>query len=80
MKKLKALIQWFIQLELQEHRHWCHLCEADGTYNKCEHRSSCWMCSGVFCAGVERKNCPACEIRHCQSIGKPILPRVSGGE
>lgn len=60
IKKLKALIQWFMLLELQEHRHWCEL-NINGTYNDCRHRNSCWMCVGLFCSNRERKNCPACE-------------------
>lgn len=60
INKFKALIQWFMSLEVQEHRHWCKL-EPEG-YNsgRCEHQSSCWYCTGLFCSHTERKDCPNC--------------------
>jgi len=58
IEKLKALIQWFVLLERQEHRHWCYhrIPRQD-----CEHVSSCWMCNGIFCANIERLDCKECE-------------------
>jgi hypothetical protein len=80
--KLAALLQWFVQLELQEHRHWCSLWEADGrSYNPCQHRTCCWMCTGIFCVGVERKDCLDCVERHAEQrrIGVEASRVLRGG-
>lgn len=69
LEKIKALVQWFMQLERSEHPHWCVFNWSDDdppTYKRDEKRSACplkgyrWDCKGLFCANVERKNCPAC--------------------
>ena len=53
MNKIKALIQWFMSLEVQEHRHWC-------TTKTKNHWNECWMCVGLFCVNVDYKKCPKC--------------------
>jgi hypothetical protein len=65
MRKLKALLQWFILLDLQEHGHWCPMY---GEYRlrdrmkrtQCPHHGYRWECTGIFCANVEQKDCPTC--------------------
>jgi hypothetical protein len=64
MSKLKALVQWFVQLELREHGHWCTnewITGRDEKRAACPHRGYRWSCYGVFCAGIERKDCPECK-------------------
>lgn len=70
MEKIKAFLQWLWELKLQEHGHWCVFnCNDDDppTYMRdakraaCPHKGYRWDCKGIFCEGIERKNCPACE-------------------
>jgi hypothetical protein len=63
MSKLKALVQWFMALELQEHNHWCLNWPRDAD-SRCQHQYSAWSCKGVFCANTEHKNCPTCEKKY----------------
>ena len=58
IRKLKALLQWLVLLEIEHHRHWCENLQ-------CYHSAVCWDCDGIFCANRERKNCANCEA------GKP---------
>lgn len=60
IEKFKALIQWFVMLERVQHRHWCTLEPAGHNDGRCEHQSTCWYCTGLFCANRERVNCSAC--------------------
>ncbi len=57
IKKVKAILQWIVQLELQEHNHWC---PRIANY-ECRHSFAAWHCSGVFCANQEKKLCIECE-------------------
>ena len=63
MNKLKALVQWFMALEVQEHLHWCLAWPRDKD-SHCQHQYAAWTCKGVFCANTERKNCPDCERKY----------------
>lgn len=63
MNKLKALVQWFMRLELKEHRHWCTIPRGFND-SSCKHMTACWFCKGVFCANVERKDCSECEVKN----------------
>lgn len=69
MRKLKALLQWFVLLDLTEHRHWCD-------NRECYHHGVCWYCTGIFCGDHERKNCPNCgaeKPKTCNGkLGAPI--------
>jgi hypothetical protein len=61
--KIKALVQWFVQLEVQEHGHWCHYEWHKGREEKraaCPYKGYRWPCFGVLCANVERKDCYGC--------------------
>lgn len=60
IEKLKALLQWFIQLERTEHRHWCNHCPE----HTCQYEYRAWECRGIFCANIERRDCPACRTLH----------------
>lgn len=54
--KLKALIQWLVTLELQQHRHWCELKPG----RECDHQYGAWYCIGVFCGNKQRVDCAEC--------------------
>lgn len=62
INKLKSIIQWFMLLDLVEHGHWCFC----NRYDQKEKRINCpyegyrWMCKGLFCADVNKKDCPTC--------------------
>lgn len=73
--KFKALIQWFVLLELEEHRHWCP------TANDCYHKSCAWYCKGLFCSHIERKPCPNCKqglVRVCKGKMGEYAPCTCG--
>lgn len=64
--KLKALVQWFVQLELLPHSHVCTAPYTRFSYNKtkrelCPHKFEYYDCKGVFCGNIEEKDCEACE-------------------
>ena len=63
IEKLKALLQWFVLLEREEHRHWCTMPNGFND-SSCEHMTGAWMCNGIWCAKIERKDCPQCEVRN----------------
>ena len=78
-RKLAALIQWFIDLDVKEHDHWCSVMEADGrSHNYCRHRNIAWKCTGIFCASQRRKDCPECDARHSlqERVGMALAPFV----
>jgi hypothetical protein len=64
--KLKALAQWFVALELKQHRHWC-VNESNQKVREAQRKNcvkpdgTCWYCTGVFCADESQKDCPNCE-------------------
>lgn len=58
--KWRALIQWFMALDVQSHRHWCKLQPEGHNSGRCEHQTTCWYCTGLLCVNVERKDCPKC--------------------
>lgn len=60
MRKIKALIQWWMLLDLKQHKHWCKIEPEGNNTGRCEHQIGCWFCTGLFCANVERKDCPTC--------------------
>jgi len=55
MTKIRALIQWFLLLEVQEHKHWCENRDC-----KRKHSFVFWNCTGILCVNTERKDCPSC--------------------
>lgn len=68
MNKIKALVQWFVRLELQHHKHWCTPNAHGVNDGRCEHQMVCWYCKGVFCANQERKDCPECVRRYKEAL------------
>jgi hypothetical protein len=71
IEKFKALVQWFVRLERQEHQHWCTLKPVPWSPHgvndsRCKHQSIAWRCNGVFCARIERKDCPDCVARRAK--------------
>lgn len=64
-RKIVALIQWWLQLEPVDHRHWCLLGD---DHPHCEHQHAAWHCTGALCINQERKDCPGCEL------GQPCEP------
>jgi hypothetical protein len=86
MAKIKALVQWFMELELVAHGHWCIFnfnTDDHPTYRRDSKREACptkgyrWDCKGVFCSGVERKNCPACD--EWDRVNRDKLPSLAKG-
>jgi hypothetical protein len=75
MERIRGLLQWFWQLTPEEHRHWCMYYVGEDR-NPCKHTSSCWMCNGITCSDMERKNCPACEVvgAKMEAIAEQVAP------
>ncbi len=53
--KRLAIAQWLTGLEITQHNHWCN----NRTCPK-QHHSVAWHCTGAWCAGEERRDCPDC--------------------
>lgn len=68
VEKLKALGQWWYQLERTEHRHWCSLKKnpwlgpwKEAIRDICDGQTGCWKCVGIKCAAQTYKDCPVCK-------------------
>jgi len=74
-ERIHGLLQWFWQLTPEEHRHWCSYYVGEDR-NPCKHTSSCWMCTGITCSDVERKNCPNCVVAGAkmEAMAKQVAP------
>ncbi len=74
-KRLLGLIQWWMQLEPIEHRHWC-------LNRACYHSSIAWRCEGALCAHLEKKDCPNCKAgkpKTCKGTFGPGAARCTCG-
>jgi hypothetical protein len=66
IEKIKALLQWLVQLERNEHRHWCFIRYPE----ECKNAHSAWMCNGIFCSNKDRKDCINCVRSEKQKISE----------